>query len=917
MNIFGLEITKKKPETQASVISPMNTDGSTEITAATSGYYAQVMELDSHIKTENDLIKRYREIAQYADCDSAIEDICNEAIIFQEDKPPIEINLDMLKVSDGIKDKITEEFERILELLDFDNNGFDLFRIWYIDGRIFFNVLVDESKPREGIVELRLIDPRKIRKIKTINKTKLPTGVEIVKAVDEYYLYNDKGLTENSLQGIKLPLDSVIYSPSGLTDGNTGMTIGHLQKAVKLVNQLKMMEDALVIYRISRAPERRVFYVDVGNLPKIKAEQYVNDLMNKFRNKVVYDATTGEVTSNKKQLCLAMDTKVPLLDGRELSITAIANELNEGKKLWAYSCDPITGKFAPGPITWAGVTRPNAPVMKITLDNGETITCTKEHRFPVWGKGLVEAKNLAVGESMIPLYRQKTPITKRAKINKKDYEQIFDNEGKKWVFTHREVSMWKDTHGLENEMQYKEKYNGEKKTTIHHKNYSRFDNSPDNLARMSARDHIAHHSRNEGGKIGRAALKTLMSDKNFNEWFREQQRNGWTEEAKLIASEHAKRNNLSERGNAAQKVLWETPEKKEDFRKKYATEYLPEHFVLLKECAISNMTSKQAAEYLNQHVSIDEWKSVNINKVGTQKNWDLGIHWKEISKICEAFSGKTWAEYKETVAQAVAHNNHKIASIEYLEDTIDTGCLTIDGDGKYKSHHIFALSAGIYSENSMLEDFWMPRREGGKGTEITTLPGGQNLSEISDIEWFQQKLFQALKVPMSRLKGENPFNVGTSSQITRDEIKFNKFITRIRKRFSSIFADALKIQLILKGIINPDEWSDIKQFIHFDFMKDNYFSELKDSEILNSRLASLQQIDPFVGKYFDIAWVRKNVLQQTESDVKEIDKGKELDQEIELQNAAHRGNVDVAQQAPMAQFQNSMNAAQNNEKAGD
>jgi hypothetical protein len=473
MQIFGFEIARKKQSQQVTVVAPANDDGATVVTSA-AGYYAQVMNLEATIKNENDLIRRYREISHYPDCDGAIDDIVNEAIVADDENPPVEIVLDDLKVSSSIKKKIEEEFENVLKLLKFDTKGHDMFRTWYIDGRLYYQILVDDKSPKNGIVELRQIDPRKIRKIKNVEKQKNENGVEVVKKVEEYYIYNDKGINETSVQGIKLPLDSVIYTGSGLVDANSGMMLSYLHKAIKLVNQLKMMEDALVIYRISRAPERRIFYVDVGNLPKLKAEQYVNDLMNKFRNKVVYDATTGEVRDDRKHM-------------------------------------------------------------------------------------------------------------------------------------------------------------------------------------------------------------------------------------------------------------------------------------------------------------------------------------------------------------------------------------------------------------SMMEDFWMPRREGGKGTEITTLPGGQTLGQIEDIQFFQQKLFQALNVPMSRLKGDTGFNLGRSSEITRDEIKFTKFVQRIRKKFTNLFLDALKIQLVLKGVITIEDWDEISQDIRFDFMKDNHFSEIKDTEIMQGRVNLLTAIDPFVGKYYSPSWVKKNILKLNEEDIEEMD----------------------------------------------
>jgi len=483
MEIFGFEISRKKQKVLPSVVAPDASDGSTLLSSAVSagGYYGAVMDLEGIIKNENDLLRRYREVSQYSDCDGAIEDIVNESIIATEREAAVSIVLDDVKVSENVKKKIQTEFENILRILKFEDRGHELFRNWYVDGRLYFHVLIDPAKVKEGIVELRQIDPRKIRKIKNVKKEKNAKGVEVVKSVEEYYLYNNKGITENTTQGIKLSVDSVIQVPSGLIDQNTGMVLSYLHKAIKPVNQLKMIEDSLVIYRISRAPERRIFYVDVGNLPKIKAEQYVTDIMNKFRNKIVYDATTGEVRDDRRHL-------------------------------------------------------------------------------------------------------------------------------------------------------------------------------------------------------------------------------------------------------------------------------------------------------------------------------------------------------------------------------------------------------------SMMEDFWMPRREGGKGTEITTLPGGQNLGEIQDIEYFQQKLYHALNVPISRLQQQQGFSIGRSNEITRDEVKFNKFIVRLRKKFAKLFAYSLRVQLVTKNIIKDEEWEDINNFLRFDFKEDNHYAELKDSEILTQRIQLLQQVEPYIGKYYSMDWVRKHILQQPEEEIEEI--LKQIDAEI-------------------------------------
>ena len=516
MQIFGFEIKRKQEQALPSVVPPSAQETSATVVNTgvnAGGYYGMVMDLEGIIKNENDLIRRYREVAQYSDCDAAIEDIINEAIVADEVKSSVKILLDEVQVSSSIKKKIEEEFLNVLRILKFDERAHEIFRSWYVDGRLYYQVLIDEARIKDGIQELRFIDPRKIRRIKNIKKEKTPQGVEVVKQVEEYYLYNDKGITEQTTHGVKLALDSVVYAPSGFNDANTGMAMSYLHKAIKPVNQLKMIEDSLVIYRISRAPERRIFYIDVGNLPKLKAEQYVSDIMNKFRNKIVYDATTGETRDDRRHL-------------------------------------------------------------------------------------------------------------------------------------------------------------------------------------------------------------------------------------------------------------------------------------------------------------------------------------------------------------------------------------------------------------SMMEDFWMPRREGGKGTEITTLPGGQNLGEIQDIEYFQNKLYHALNVPVSRLQAQQGFSIGRSQEINRDEIKFNKFIVRLRKKFSVLFSNALRVQLIAKGIIRPDEWEDIRADIKYDYIEDNHYSEMRDNEILQSRLALLQLVDPYVGKYYSLDWAKKNVLQMSDEDIKDIEKQMAKEEKLMLQIATQQGEIQQAMQQPAMDAQAEQQQAQ-------
>jgi hypothetical protein len=508
MQLFGFEIKRKKDEELASVVPPSPVDsGATIVNTGVNagGYYGMVMDLEGIIKNENDLIRRYREVSQYSDCDGAIEDIVNESIVAVENKRSVELVLDDLNVSDSIKSKIKEEFNTVLKLLKFDENAHETFRTWYIDGRLYYQILIDEKNIKNGIVELRYIDPRKIRRIKNVKRQKNKDGVDVVVGIEEYYLYNDKGITEQTTNGVKLAIDSVVYAPSGYMDQNTGMMMSYLHKAIKPVNQLKMIEDSLVIYRISRAPERRIFYIDVGNLPKLKAEQYVTDIMNKFRNKIVYDATTGETRDDRRHL-------------------------------------------------------------------------------------------------------------------------------------------------------------------------------------------------------------------------------------------------------------------------------------------------------------------------------------------------------------------------------------------------------------SMMEDFWMPRREGGKGTEITTLPGGQNLGEIQDIEYFQQKLYHALNVPISRLQQQQGFSIGRSNEITRDEVKFNKFIVRLRKKFSVLFSNALRVQLIAKNIIKADEWDEIRPYLKYDYIEDNHYSELKDAEILTQRINTLQLIDNYVGKYYSQNWVRRNILRLDDDQIKTIEKEIKKEEQDQLNQATKKGTLVGAENAAMNNY---------------
>jgi hypothetical protein len=478
--LFGFSIQKSQKDQGLSgktFTDPTPDDGAIEI--AGGGFFASVLDTDGRERSDIDLIRRYRDISMQSECDAAVEDIVNEGIISNLNDIPVNIDLTNIPYPDKIKKRIRAEFMEVLRLLNFNEKGHDIFRRWYVDGRLYYHKVIDNKDPQRGLTHLRFIDPTKIRKVR--ETTKAPSvdqnGVEMIAKVDEYFIYSDKGFasvgSQGNNQGIKISADSIVYVPSGLLDSNSGRVISYLHKAIKPVNQLRMIEDAIVIYRISRAPERRIFYIDVGNLPKVKAEQYLKDVMNRYRNKLVYDASTGEIRDDR---------------------------------------------------------------------------------------------------------------------------------------------------------------------------------------------------------------------------------------------------------------------------------------------------------------------------------------------------------------------NHM----------------------------------------SMLEDFWLPRREGGRGTEIATLPGGSNLGEIDDIVYFQRKLYRSLNVPISRLEAENGFSMGRASEITRDELKFTKFVQRIRKKFVPLFTDLLKTNLLLKGVISPEDWPRMQEHIQYDFMEDGHFAELKDAELLNDRIQTLDSIQSYIGTFFSKEYVLRKVLNMTDAEIEEM-----------------------------------------------
>lgn len=986
--IFGYEISKKKDKApQAAVVTPVTPrdDGASIVYSsdsgsygAAAGYYGYQFDLDGVVRNESQMINQYRTVACFPEVDGAIEAIVNDAVIIEQGRDPVSLNLDGLpKQYHPLRDTIREHFDHVLNVLNFNDNCHDIFKRWYIDGRLYYYVMIDPKNPKKGIVDLKYIDPRKIRKVIEYQRENR-NGIDVIVGQKSYYIFNDAGLQSAAL-GVKLSTDSIINVRSGLVDANTGEVISHLFKGIKPANQLKMMEDALVIYRITRAPERRVFYVDVGNLPGLKAEQYVNNVMNKFRNKVVYDAETGEVKNNRNYMsvcedfflprreggkateiqtlpgCLSMDTKVSLLDGRELSIREIENEIDGGKQLWTYSCHPETGKVVPGLITWAGVTQKSAKVMKLTLDNGETITCTPDHKFPIKDVGFVRADQLKVNDSLIPLYRRTQYIAKH-KPNQ-TYEQVYDNETHEWQFTHRLVSNYIDTNC------------DIKHPVIHHADFNRFNNDPTNLVKMTWDDHVRVHNENN-------TLQKYWQDvKDRGEWEHVRAKHAEMTHQKWLALDEEERirrisqlrsscheywdslspeqyqqrcKNISDNINKylasltdeqreqraaycrinvakakraslialqdpikqAQRVekvkqWWDLddhrqvrstqnkeryanmdPSKREALRLQNVAiheeqqmlvidDYIAKFVVdLCKNKTTHQMKASDIVAILNSNDEIvDRFRMLNKGK--KTANWDGWFTVNNLKNLmCRYYGFETWKRFRHNAK----YLNHRIVAIQWLDDPIEVGTLTIDIDEIYHNYHTFALSCGVFTKNS------------------------QNLSEIADIEYFQKKLYQSLNVPRQRLLNDNVMSIGNPNEVTREELAFAKFIQRLRNRFNVLFKEALRIQLITTNCIRQSDWEKIRNCIYFEYQHDNYFEELKRIEVFNERMTQLQTADGFKGIYFSKEYIVRNILEMTQEEWEEIQQQMKQEKIDEAREAAELENVNAGDQEGDEQF---------------
>jgi hypothetical protein len=642
-------------------------------------------------------------------------------------------------------------------------------------------------------------------------------------------------------------------------------------------------------------------------LPKAKAEQYLADMMARHKNKLTYNSSTGEVGDQRRFMtmtedfwfprregCFDLSTKVDLLDGRSVELGQLIVEHKAGKTNWTYSVSP-EGKIVPGKISWAGVTRNDAQVLDVHLDNGEVITATPDHKFILRTGAIVRAQDMQPGTSLMPFYTRKKSNGKT--IVTKDYHQIQHNDTSEWEYTHRMVS---------------EYFNGKPQKTevVHHKDNYRFNNNPDNLEVMDKVEHLILHStmakygwRDEVydqhcenlSKAGKDFFQTevgMERRKEISE-FNKQSKEVWgglKRGRDAIKAERAKdRETLS----------------KEDYLAKWSPG-------LNRDVSIKGMEAAKAAiEQDRNTLSPAEWKAKYSNRNGSTRTYERGISsltlqdlsdvirelletninaknadivkavqlkygaditystinkfvrdsgYETLSHFIHRYCGDEYVSKRRQVKIANTTGNHCVTKIVWRDDVMDVGTLTIDEHHEHHDYHNFALSAGIFVMNS-------------RATEIEQLPGGSgSLTDNENLSYFQRKLYKSLGVPVSRLEPENMYSFGRVSEMTRDELRFSKFVRRLRVRFSILFDTILEKQLILKGVLTPSEWNYIKDHIRYDFMKDNYFEELKQMEILREKISTLRDIEDNVGRYFSREWVQKNVLFMNEDDIKEMKK---------------------------------------------
>lgn len=645
-----------------------------------------------------------------------------------------------------------------------------------------------------------------------------------------------------------------------------------LWASIKAFRHLSLLEDSVIIYRIVRAPERRVFFIDVGNMPPQRVKSYLESIRNEMKQKRIPNESGGtdKIDSVYNPICLALDTKIPLLDGRTCDLNQLIVEHEQGKQNWAYSCHPTTGVIVPGLISWAGVTRKNAEVVKITLDNGETITCTPDHKFPVLGRGFVEAKDLTPDDPLI------SHETSEKKLGSVSYQRVFDHGVNEWVFTHRMVAEFFRSIGKHQTLTFSPEFVGEEQTTVHHKNFDGHDNSPGNLQWMHQADHLLYHrfvkrewwEQLRQDPVKYEKLKTRISEslKKYYERMSDEDRArlsvAASERVHSWINDPARNQRFKNAVNKLNREHVYRLETDESYRDRY-TSYIcgkgPKFqnkpvivnekiagrlAQLVKQGDLNRLQAMQVASADDKFVSLlTEANSENVGQKGVKFIGRLTEN--VLRAIYESFNYTGWKHFKRSAATF----NHRVVSVEYLAERQDTGCITIDQDHKYHDYHTFALSAGVYTKNSQTEDYFFAQTANGRGSRVESLSGGENLGEIADLNYFQNKFLQGLRIPSSYMRGgaENGAQLqdGKVGIAYIEELRFANFVARLQNKLNDTFDDHFKEYMKAAGLkidtsifkirlVDPQNFMKYKQAEVDEKMLSN-FSTIKDATFVSAR----------------------------------------------------------------------------------
>jgi len=747
------------------------------------------------------------------------------------------------------------------ETQDFNTILFDIARTTVMFGDCFFRKTSDFKK-------WQYIDPSDIIGI-SIDEDGKP----------EHYHVR---VGEKNKQGafgdvVMLPAAGIVHFSMTSSMGESG-PFGEsvLSACVKAFRHLSLLEDSVIIYRIVRAPERRVFFIDTGNMPPQRVKAYLEAIKLEMKQKRIPNETGGtdKVDSVYNPMCLTLDTKIPLLDGRTLPLYELILEQAEGRQNWVYSTDPSSGKIAPGLISWAGVTRKDADIVKINLDNGKTITCTPDHKFPTLNRGFVQAIDLLPSDSLISYEIREKKIGSGS-----SYQQVFDHESNTWKFTHRIVGEFFKSINKHQEMTFSPEFLGEEKTVVHHKDYDSKNNHPINLQWMNKVDHMLYHKltkkewwsaiKGNASKLAELKLKISSGLERYYAGLSAEQRSKISVDATIRINEWVKRlsqdSTWVEKIQESRKLAGEkrsarmkqdpvfnehiTSNLKNGMKLNNAHINVPRDVVgrLTQLVVMQDLDRKQAlkigaADPLISRLLFEANKN-SIGKSGVKFNGKLSE--KVLQKIYSQYGYAGWKHFK----QAAATYNHRVLSVELLAEKQDTGCITIDGDHKYHSYHTFALEAGVFTKNSMIEDYFFSTTSEGRGSRVETLSGGENLGEIADLNFFQNKFLQGLRIPSSYMRGGSDGGIaiadGKVGVAYIEELRFANYISRLQGKLNDTFDSHFKAymksaglnidhQLFKIKLVDPQNFTKYKQAEVDEKMIANYTS-LKDVEVLSER----------------------------------------------------------------------------------